>query len=235
MDLNTIDWEKDYNAFIDYLFSICDEQYQNFTFKLLNNSQIAMIGIRIPVLKKMAKMISKTDYMAFLKNNKHHYFEEIILHGFVVTDLKLSFKDSIILFEDYIKYIDNWSSCDSVIANYKLFSKNLDVGLTCIKKYLKDKNPWINRVGVVLLLDYYINDKYIDTIFELVDNIKTENYYVKMAIAWLLSVCLIKYYDKTINYLKITKLDDWTYNKVIQKAIESYRIKDKKTLRAMKR
>ncbi len=233
--MELIDWENHYQDFITYLFSLRDEKYRNFTFKLLNNDKINMIGIRIPELKKMSKMIVKMDYMSFIKNNSHEYFEEIMLHGLVVTSLKIPFNESIALFNDYIKYIDNWSCCDSVIANYKSFNKNLDAGLKYIKKYLNSKNSWINRVGIVLLLDYYIKDDYIDKIYDLIDNIKVDEYYVKMAIAWLLSTCLIKYYDKTIEYLKRTNIDDWTYNKAIQKAIESYRIKNKDELRTMKR
>lgn len=236
MDFTNIEWNNDnYNKFIDYLFSIKDEKYSNFTFKLLKNDKIKVIGIRIPILKKIAKMISKTDYLKFINLNNHEYYEEVILHGLVITYLKLDFNSSIKLFNEYIKYIDNWSSCDTVVSNFKIFKNNLNIGFNYIKKYLKNKNPWINRVGIVLLLCYYINDLYIDEILDICNNIKTDDYYVKMANAWLISMCLVKYYDKTYNFLLNNKLDDFTHNKAIQKSIESFRIKNKDEIKKLKR
>ena len=93
------------------------------------------------------------------------------------------------------------------------------------------------RFGIVIILDYYIDEEYLDKNFEIFQKIKNDNYYVKMAIAWAISICLIKYYDRTIKYLEKAKLDNWTYNKSIQKAIESYRISDeqKEYLRKMKK
>ena len=197
MDLTNIKWNNDkYNDFLEYLFSIKDEKYAIFHFKLLKNDKIKVIGIRIPVLKKLAKMISKTDYLEFIKLNKHEYYEEILLHGLIITYLKLDFNSIMNLFNEYINYIDNWATCDTVISNLKIFKNNLDAGFIYIEKYLNDKNPWINRVGIVLLLCYYINDNYIDKVLNICNKIKTDEYYVKMANAWLISMCLVKYYDK---------------------------------------
>lgn len=236
MNFDNIVWNNiTYDELIEYLFSIKDETYSKFHFKLLKNDKIKVIGIRIPLLKEIAKKISKTNYLEFIKLNKHRYYEEILLQGLVITYLKINFLDTIKLFEDYIKYIDNWASCDTVIANYKLFKKNLDLGFIYINKYLNSKNPWIIRVGLVLLLDYYINDQYIDRTLELANNVISENYYVKMANAWLISMCLIKYHDKTLKFLQKTKIDNWTYNKTLQKAIESFRIKDKNELKKLKK
>ena len=236
MNLDNIVWNKNtYNEFIKYLLELKDESYKNFHFKLLKNDEISVIGIRTPLLKEIAKKISKTDYLEFIKLNKHKYYEETILHGLVITYVKTEFEESIKLFNEYIKYIDNWASCDIVISNYKIFKKNLDLGFKYINNYLNNKNPWINRVGIVLLLNYYINNLYIDKILNICNNIKTNDYYVKMSIAWLISICLIKYYDKTYNFLQNNKLDDWTHNKAIQKAIESYRIKNKEEIKKLKR
>ena len=227
-----VDFNQDYNKFIEYLFSLKDDEYQKFNQKIVKTDNI--IGIKIPILKNIAKNIAKKDYLSFIKNNKHQYFEEIMLHGLVITYLKIDFNESIKLFDEYIKHIDSWATCDSVVMNYKIVSKNLDTCLIKIKEYLKSDKPFIKRVGIVLLF-YYLNDDYIDEVFNMVNHIKSDNYYVKMANAWLISICLIKYYDKTINFLKNCQLDNWTYNKALQKAIESYRIKDKDFLRKMKR
>ena len=230
--IHTVDFNQDYNKFIEYLFSLKDDEYQKFNQKIVKTDNI--IGIRLPILKNIAKIIAKNDYLSFIKNNKHQYSEEIMLHGLVITYLKIDFNESIKLFDEYIKYIDSWATCDSVVMNYKVVSKNLDICLIKIKEYLKSDKPFIKRVGIVLLF-YYLNDDYIDEVLKLINSIKSEDYYVKMANAWLISICLVKYYDKTVKFLKSCQLDDWTYNKALKKAIESYRIKDKEILRKMKK
>ena len=229
--IHTVDFNQDYNKFIEYLFSLKDDEYKKFNQKIVKTDNI--IGIRLPILKNIAKIIAKNDYLSFIKNNKHQYSEEIMLHGLVITYLKIDFNESIKLFDEYIKYIDSWATCDSVVMNYKVVSKNLDICLIKIKEYLKSDKPFIKRVGIVLLF-YYLNDDYIDEVLKLINSVKSDDYYVKMANAWLISICLVKYYDKTVKFLKSCQLDDWTYNKALQKAIESYRIKDKETLRKMK-
>ncbi len=229
--IHTVDFNQDYNKFIEYLFSLKDDEYKKFNQKIVKTDNI--IGIRLPILKNIAKIIAKNDYLSFIKNNKHQYSEEIMLHGLVITYLKIDFNESIKLFDEYIKYIDSWATCDSVVMNYKIVSKNLDICLIKIKEYLKSDKPFIKRVGIVLLF-YYLNDDYIDEVLKLINSVKSDDYYVKMANAWLISICLVKYYDKTVKFLKSCQLDDWTYNKALQKAIESYRIKDKETLRKMK-
>lgn len=230
--IHTVDFNQDYNKFIEYLFSLKDDEYQKFNQKIVKTDNI--IGIRLPILKNIAKIIAKNEYLSFIKNNKHQYSEEIMLHGLVITYLKIDFNESIKLFDEYIKYIDSWATCDSVVMNYKIVSKNLDICLIKIKEYLKSDKPFIKRVGIVLLF-YYLNDDYIDEVLKLINSIKSEDYYVKMANAWLISICLVKYYDKTVKFLKSCQLDDWTYNKALKKAIESYRIKDKEILRKMKK
>lgn len=230
--IRTVDFNQDYNKFIEYLFSLKDDEYQKFNQKIVKTDNI--IGIRLPILKNIAKIIAKNDYLSFIKNNKHQYSEEIMLHGLVITYLKIDFNESIKLFDEYIKYIDSWATCDSVVMNYKIVSKNLDICLIKIKEYLKSDKPFVKRVGIVLLF-YYLNDDYIDEVLKLINSVKSEDYYVKMANAWLISICLVKYYDKTVKFLKSCQLDDWTYNKALQKAIESYRIKDKEILRKMKK
>lgn len=230
--IRTVDFNQDYNKFIEYLFSLKDDEYQKFNQKIVKTDNI--IGIRLPILKNIAKIIAKNDYLSFIKNNKHQYSEEIMLHGLVITYLKIDFNESIKLFDEYIKYIDSWATCDSVVMNYKIVSKNLDICLIKIKEHLKSDKPFIKRVGIVLLF-YYLNDDYIDEVLKLINSIKSEDYYVKMANAWLISICLVKYYDKTVKFLKSCQLDDWTYNKALKKAIESYRIKDKEILRKMKK
>jgi len=223
-----------YKDFINELYNLQDLEYKNFHSKLILSDNL--IGVRTFELKRIAKNIAKSNYKKFIKDNKHNLYEENIVHGLVLGYLKLDFNDLKPFIDEFIPHIDNWAVCDLTVSNLKIFNKNKDIGFLEIEKYLKDNNPWINRFGYVLLLNYYIEDKYIDKIFKLCNNYKYE-YYVKMAIAWLISMCYVKYKDKTLSFLNNNKLDDWTYNKSIQKIIESNRVsnEEKNILRGLKR
>ena len=219
MNLENINWEKEYNKFIEYLFSLQDIKYKEFHFKLLNNDKINLIGIRTPILKKFSKEISKGNYGKFIENNKHKYYEEIILHGLLIGNLK-----DINLLDEFLKYIDNWAINDIVASNMKYFKYNQEEGLVYIKKYILNSNPWIVRFGYVLLLDYYVNDTYIDEVINLIKCIKSNDYYVNMAVAWLISVCFIKYKDKIMDLFNENKLNKFIINKSISKINDSNRV-----------
>lgn len=222
-----------YNDFLELLKNNQDLKYKDFHSKLILDDNL--IGVRTPILKKLAKQIASSDYNKFIELNKHNIYEEKIVHGLVIGYIKEDFDNIIKLLDEFLIYIDNWAVCDLTVSNLKFFKKNKDKGFIQIKKYLKDTNLWINRFGYVLLLNYYIEDKYIDEIFKLCKKYKDE-YYVKMSIAWLLSMCYIKYKDKTLDFLVTNVLDKWTYNKTIQKVIESNRVKkeEKNILKGMK-
>lgn len=227
MNLENIKWDKDnYNKFIDYLFTLQDLKYKEFHSKLILSDNL--IGIKTPILKAIAKNISKGDYKTFIKLNKHEFYEEIIIHGLIIGYLS-DFKECLKYLDEFIPYVDNWAINDIVCANMKIFKKNQNEGFNIIKKYIKSNNPFQIRIGVVLLLDFYINDEFIDKIFNIIDNIHNDNYYVKMANAWIISICYIKYKEKTHNYLLNNNLDKFTFNKTISKICDSKRvdIKDK--------
>ena len=228
-------WNKDYNQFINYLFSIQDLKFKDFQSNLGINKD-TIIGIKNPKLKEIAKKISKGNYKEFIKNNKHQYFEETLIHGFIIGNIK-DYNEAISLFNDYISHITNWALCDSVCANFKQIGKNLDKTYPLILSYLYDENPWIKRVGLVLLINYYVNDQYIDDIIVEFSKIKLDDYYVKMALAWLIQVCYIKYPIKVIDFLRFNQIDDWTHNKAIQKIRESLKVsqKEKEKLNYLKR
>ena len=222
MILNRSNWNKsDYQKFVDYLFSFEDLEYKNFNSKLVLKNNL--IGIRVPILKKIAKELAKGNYKEFISIMNHNYHEEVLIHGLILGYIK----DPMNYFDDYIKYMNDWQSCDITISNMKYFKYNQDINY--IKKYL------YHRVGYVILLTYYIKDEYIDELYNIVDNYNSDSYYVKMTVAWLLSYLIIYDKNRAVKYLKKSKLDDFTYNKGIQKAIESKKIKDKKWLKDLKR
>ena len=222
MDLNNIVWNKDYDKFIEYLYSIQDLKYLDFHSKLVKDKNI--IGIRMPMLKKIAQAIVKTDYELFFKVNTHKTYEEDMLEGLTIGYLKAPFNSVIEHINMFIPYNDNWAVNDAVCANLKIFNNNQEDGYKYIIKLINSKNDWYMRFGLVLLLDYYVNDNYIDKLFNIIDNVGSEEYYVKMANAWLISICFIKYPDKTYNYLLNNNLDSFTFNKAISKICDSYRV-----------
>lgn len=225
--MKNINWnEKSYNEFVEYLFSLQDLKYREFHSGLGINKNY-LIGVRTPILKKIAKNISLGDYNSFIEYNKHNTYEEILVHGLILGYLEVEFETVLNLFKKFIIYIDNWALCDLVCANLRIWNKNTKTGLKFVKWALNSKNQWYNRVGVVLLTNYYINDDYIEYILNTIKNYKTNDYYVIMGIAWLLSTCYIKYPTKTEILIKSNVLDKKIQNKTIQKIRESLRIDNK--------
>ena len=196
------------------------------------------MGIRVPVLRNYAKKLAKEyDIKYLLENIDDEYYEEIMLQGMLIgLEKDKNIKNILNDMEKFIPKIDNWAICDVFCAGLKITKKNMNEIWEFIQKYLNSDKEFEKRFAIVMILDYYITEEYLEKIFEIFDNIKSEKYYVQMAVAWAISICLIKYYERTINYLKTAKIDKFTYNKGIQKALESYRITDerKKELRKMK-
>lgn len=219
------------------LKSLADEKYKEFHSGLCPGTE-NIIGIRVPVLRNYAKKLAKEyDIKYLLGNIDDEYYEEIMLQGMLIgLEKDKNIKNILNDMEKFIPKIDNWAICDVFCAGLKFTKKYMNELWEFIQKYLNSDKEFENRFAIVMILDYYITEEYLEKIFEIFDNIKSEKYYVQMAVAWAISICLIKYYERTINYLKTAKIDKFTYNKGIQKALESYRITDerKKELRKMK-
>jgi len=224
--------KKDYQDFIDYLFSIKEEKYKLFQQNIIPNKNI--IGIRTDKLKKIAKEIVKGNYKEFLSIIENNYYEENILYGLILTNIK-DINILINYLDKYILIIDNWASCDLTISNLKIVKQYKDTFYNYILDNIYNNYPYTRRFCYVLLLNYYIEEQYLDTIFKLC-NIENYDYYVNMSIAWLISICYIKYKEQTLKYLNNNNLNKFTYNKAIQKIIESKQIssEEKDILRKMK-
>ncbi len=213
-----------------------DMNYRDFSKKLLPNVD-NILGVRVPILRSIAKKIANDNPIDYLNNVTNDSFEEIMLEGFVIGNLKGE-KETIIKYIDlFVPKINNWSVCDTFCASLKIVNTDLDYFFEYLKKYKNSKEEFTLRFMLVMFLNYYIDKKYIFKIFEIIKTIKKDDYYVKMAIAWFLSICYIKYKDETLKYLASCNLDNWTYNKTLQKIIESNRIssEEKKILRTLKR
>ena len=224
-----------YNELLNKLYENKDEKYKIFNDKIIN-TKLKTIGVKTPILKLIAKDIIKKDYNYFLDNVKNNYYEEVFLEGLVITSIK-NYDEMIQRLNKYVSKIDNWAICDMVIANAKIINKNKDKTLDYIKNNIKSNNEWKKRVCFVMLLDYFIEEKYLSLIFDYIENDSSNFYYVYMAKAWLISICYIKYPHTTLDYLKRTKIDDKVYNKAISKICDSKRVlkEDKIILKNMKK
>jgi len=217
------------------LLNLQDKKYQEFHSALCPGTD-NIIGVRIPVLRNYAKKLSKQENIKeYLYFNKTVYYEEVMLQGMLIGLTKNSdIKETLNLIKIFIPKIDNWAVCDIFCAGLKIVNKNKEIFWNFIQNYLKSKKEFEVRFATVMMLDYFIDEKYINTVLNILDNIKHDGYYVKMAIAWTISVAFVKFPEITMKYLKQTNIDTWTYNKALQKTVESLRV-DKKTKEMIKK
>ncbi len=214
-----------------------DLKYLKFYSSLIPNIN-NIKGVRVPNLRKIAKTISKREDVNYYLNYPIlDSYEELTIYGLVIGYLKLDLDDYLKYLKFYIPLIDNWSTCDVVVSNLKFTKNNLDQMYPFFLEYLYSNKEFECRFAVVIFLTYYLTDNYVDNILVEVSQIKHEGYYSKMAIAWLISVCYIKYKDKVLNYFEKKTLDSWIYNKAIQKIIESNQIslEEKNIIRKLKK
>lgn len=209
----------------DGLFALKDENYRRFHAKLIPDIPIDnIIGVRTPVLRKYAKEVAKLpETNIFLESLPHIYYEENNLHGAL---LSLLYPKDIIAFmeqlEHFLPYVDNWATCD--MLSPKIFKKHLSYVYERVQKWLQSDAVYTIRFGIVTLLGFYLDDAFEPEMLQLVANVRSEKYYVNMAVAWYFSMALVKQYDATLPYIQNRVLEPWTHNKSIQKAIESRRI-----------
>jgi len=160
--------------------------------------------------------------------------EEKMLHGFVIGYMKCDFAEFVARIKDFVPMIDNWAVCDTASSTFKRINKHREEFLPVIEEFL-DGGEFYRRLAFTLLLDFYVSDGYADYIFEATDNItEDDGYYVKMAAAWLISVCYVKLKERTEKYLTGGTLEKFTLNKAIQKITESYRVEEADKLRLKK-
>lgn len=207
----------------------------------LNPGVDNVLGLRLPDMRKLAVQIAKSDWKAYLATAPSFYMEERMLQGLVLGYVKPD--DDIESYLSYVtrfvKIINSWSVCDSFkfAGTGKYLSVHSDRIWEYLKSFILSEKEYEIRFGVVMTMKYFIDESHIDELFGFYDNITHDAYYVKMAVAWAISFCFVAYPGKTMEYLKRAKLDDFTYNKAIQKTVESYRVDEtmKAKLRSMRR
>ncbi|MBQ4159725.1 MAG: DNA alkylation repair protein [Clostridia bacterium] len=218
------------------LFKLQDLEYKAFHSRLMPTvPEDKVIGVRVPQLRKLAKIFFKdVASKAFLEDLPHKYYEEDNIHAFVVEQIK-AFDVALLETEKFLPYIDNWATCDMFLP--KVFKLNKEKLLPSIQKWLVSDKTYTIRYGMGVLLKLFLDGDFKPEYLKWVADVKSEEYYIRMMQAWYFATALAKQYDSAIVYLTEHRLDVWTHNKTIQKAIESYRIdKETKTyLRMLKR
>jgi len=218
------------------LFSLQDKEYMKFSSKLTPNvPEDTIIGVRIPEIRKLAKkLVKNNEYEDFLKELPHKYYDENLLHGAIISENK-DFENCIKLLDNFLPFIDNWAVCDTISP--KIFKKHKKELIEKIKEWSQSDKTYTCRFGVEMLMTHFLDEDFKKEYLEMVANIHSEEYYVKMVVAWFFATALAKQWDYAVIYLENNRLDVWVHNKTIQKARESLRIlEDKKGyLKGLKR
>lgn len=204
------------------LFSLSEAKYRDFQAKLMPTvEKETIIGVRTPLIRQMAKSLSEEEKADFIKVLPHKYYEENNLHAFIIERIK-DFSKCVEELDRFLPYVDNWATCD--IMSPKIFKKHKAELLPHIKRWLKSKHVYTVRFGVEMLMSHYLDEDFKPSYLNMVSEVKGDDYYIKMMVAWYFATALAKQYEATLPYIQNKVLSDWTHNKAIQKAVESYRI-----------
>ena len=220
----------------DKLFEMQDLEYKAFHSRLMPTiSPETIIGVRTPALRKFAKEIAKYDVVEdFIADLPHAFYEENNLHGFLVEGIK-DFDQCLAEVDRFLPYVDNWATCD--MMRPKVFKKNPEALLVKIDEWITSGRTYTVRYGIGMLMTYFLEEHFDVIYVDKVAAVESDEYYVKMMVAWYFATALAKQWDAVIPFIEEGRLEVWTHNKAIQKAIESYRItpEQKVYLRGMKR
>ena len=221
------------------LFSMQDKKYRDFQAKLIPTvDPETVIGVRTPQMRKLAKCLYKEtdpeELEVFLNEMPHKYFDENQLHAFLISEEK-DYDRCVAQVNDFLPYIDNWATCDQLSP--KVFRKHRGELLSQIREWISSDRTYTIRFGIGMLMQHYLDEDFEPSYPEMVAQVRSEEYYVNMMIAWYFATALAKQYETAVTYIEEQKLDVWTHNKAIQKARESYRItpEQKEYLKTLKR
>ena len=226
---------KNYPSLPDSLFALQDLTYKEFQCGLMPTvDPDTVIGVRTPALRKLAKTLRGSGQAEeFLKALPHEFFEENNLHAFLLCEMK-DFEACVQAVEDFLPYVDNWATCDQMSPG--VFRKNKQALLPHIRRWIASERCYTRRFGIGMLMSHFLDEDFREEYLSLVSDIRSEEYYVNMMIAWYFATALAKQYEAALPYLENRRLDPWVHNKAIQKALESFRVSDghKTYLRTLK-
>ena len=217
------------------LFDLQDEGYRDFNGALIPTvERDKTIGVRTPELRKLAKELSGTkEAEDFLTSLPHEYFDENQLHAFLLERVK-DYDACLAAVERFLPYVDNWATCDQL--NPKVFKKHKGALLGKIREWIASGETYTARFGMGMLMAHYLEEDFRPEYLEWVASVRSEEYYIRMMQAWYFATALAKQYEAALPYIRERRLEPWTHNKAIQKAVESRRISEeqKTVLRSLK-
>ena len=207
----------------DALYAMQDVGYRDFQAKLIPNVEPdAIIGVRTPQLRAYAKeLLKREDISIFLEDLPHPYFDENQLHAFIISGMK-EYHATLDAVDRFLPYVGNWATCDQMSP--KVFKKHRDTLISAIERWIASEWTYTIRFGIGMLMEHYLDADFDPAYPQMVTDIRSEEYYVRMMVAWYFATALAKQYDVIIPYIEKQQLEPWTHNKAIQKAVESYRI-----------
>lgn len=217
------------------LFELQDIEYRDFHARLMPTvDKEKIIGVRTPILRKFAKEYAKTeDAKEFMQLLPHDYYEENNLHGFLIEGIK-DYDRCLCALDAFLPYVDNWATCDMMTP--KVFKKHLPELGVKIEEWMSSEHTYTVRFGIGMRMRFYLDEEFQPEYLQQVAEVLSEEYYVKMMVAWYFATALAKQYEAALSYIEERKLEKWTHNKAIQKAVESNRIsrEQKEYLRTLK-
>lgn len=200
-----------------------DLKYKNFHESLVPGLD-SMMGVRVPRLREIARKIAKEDYKAFLEEADDRCYEELMLQGMVIGYAKMGREEREKALEIFVPKINNWAVCDCCCSTYKFMKTERDYWFGFLEGYLESEREYELRFAVVAMLDFFVTEEYIGRLLVIFNQVKSDAYYVKMAVSWAVSVCYVHFPKETSEFLKMDTMDTFTHNKSIQKIRESYRV-----------
>ena len=205
------------------LFALEDKKYKEFHSKLMPTvNPDTIIGVRTPALRKLAKELAKEPkYMDYIHMLPHDYYDENNLHGFLIETIK-DYTECVAAVNEFLPYVDNWATCD--LMSPKVFKKHRMELLEQIKIWMTSDHTYTIRYGIEMLMIHFLDEDFKKEYLDWVAAVRSEEYYVNMMIAWYFATALAKQPEATLPYIEENRLDVWTHNKAIQKAVESYRV-----------
>lgn len=223
MDFNKFNWDKsDREKYIEYLISYKDYEYKEFQEGIVN-TKLNIIGVRMQYLKEIANDIGKSNnVLNYLEYIDKEYYESVLIYGLVLSKCSDDIINKYIM--KFLELIDNWAICDSFCSSMKCVRNKLGKWWIYLVNLIDLDKEFQTRFSMVMFMDYYLCDNYIDRVLKIVCSIKSDYYYINMAISWLLSVAIIDYKDKVINILESNVLSKFVQNKTISKIQDSYRV-----------
>ncbi len=213
----------------EQLEQLCEADYRQFNQKLLPGVT-DILGVRVPKLRQIAKRIAKDDAQEYLEEIKQAdwksgmYYEEKMLYGLVTGYARMDEEECSGFLDEFVPHIDNWGVCDSCCMTYKWMKKQPRYWLDYLNRQIQTGTEFGIRFGLVCMLAHFVDEEHIQEIYEVCSRTHMEDYYARMAAAWLVSVCFAAFPERTYEFLQDDRMDDFTHNKAVQKTCESYRV-----------